>query len=439
MSRLFELFDPLAACRSEREVFLVMANELSQHLAADQVLAWRQSPWGRPQLWAVAGVSRVERHTDFASWIEKLASHLRRGAETAVAAVPLDLGLPALQAERHLHLLDNMLHVRLSGPDGSLVGGVFAGRLQAFDAADIELLSGYAVLAGRSAWAWRRKAWLPVDGWAPLLARQGLRWVIGLAVLAAMFLPVRLSALASAEVTAREPVTITATQDGVVEKILVRPNQRVAAGEVLLRFDAAVVRNRLEVARRAVAVADAELRRASGKAFLDESSRAELQTLRARVQEKAAETQYLDELNARLQIKAPVAGLAVFTEPEAWSGRPVQTGERVMLIADPSKVWLTLYLPPEEDIPSRDQAPVTLNLDISPLVSIHATVVESSYEAGMTPEGRPAYVLRALLSDPQALPRIGLRGTATVYGDTTVLGYYLLRKPMRAARRLLGW
>ncbi len=439
MSSLFGLFDPLAACRSEREVFLVIANELSQQLAADQVLAWRRNAWGRPQLWAVAGVSRVERHTDFSSWVEKLACRLMPGGEAAVAAVPLVLDPPALQAERHLHLLDNAVHVRLFGPDGSLVGGIFAGRSRAFDAAEIDLLTGYAVLAGRSAWGWRRKAWLPVDGWAPLLARQRTRWVVGLAVLAAMFMPVRLSALASAEVTAREPVTITATQDGVVEKILVRPNQRVAAGDVLLRFDAAVVRNRLDVARRAVAVAEAELRRASGKAFLDESSRAELQTLRARVQEKAAETQYLDELSARLQIKAPVAGLAVFAEPEAWSGRPVQTGERVMSIADPAKVWLTLYLPPEEDIPSRERAPVTLNLDISPLASIQATVVESGYEAGMTPEGRPAYILRAVLSDTQALPRIGLRGSATVYGDTTWLGYYLLRKPMRAARRLLGW
>jgi len=35
--------------------------------------------------------------------------------------------------------------------------------------------------------------------------------------------------------------------------------------------------------------------------------------------------------------------------------------------------------------------------------------------------------------------RLGLHGTAKLYGGRVVLGYYLLRRPIATARAWLGW
>ena len=47
--------------------------------------------------------------------------------------------------------------------------------------------------------------------------------------------------------------------------------------------------------------------------------------------------------------------------------------------------------------------------------------------------------VNATLDAQDAAPRIGLRGTARIYGGDTTLFYYLLRRPITAARQWLGW
>jgi hypothetical protein len=113
-------------------------------------------------------------------------------------------------------------------------------------------------------------------------------------------------------------------------------------------------------------------------------------------------------------------------------------GEKVMLIADPSLIDVTVYLPPEDAVELEPGAKVELLLHVNPLSPLDAEIERASYEAVQTPEGGLAYVIRARLLPGQGLPRIGLRGTAKVYAGRVTLGYYLLRKPLAFLRRTLG-
>jgi hypothetical protein len=40
----------------------------------------------------------------------------------------------------------------------------------------------------------------------------------------------------------------------------------------------------------------------------------------------------------KLSIRARSSGVFVYTDPDDWAGRPVQTGERIGLLADPTKL-----------------------------------------------------------------------------------------------------
>lgn len=81
---------------------------------------------------------------------------------------------------------------------------------------------------------------------------------------------------------------------------------------------------------------------------------------------------------------------------------------------------------------------VRLFLDTDPLRGMSATVQYVIYEPTISGEF-PAYKVRATLSADDTLPRIGLRGTARIYGQQTTLFYYVLRRPITAARQWLGW
>jgi hypothetical protein len=198
------------------------------------------------------------------------------------------------------------------------------------------------------------------------------------------------------------------------------------------------VRNRKEVALKSLAVAQADYLRETQKSFGDDASKAELAAYNAKFKEKAAEAQYSADLLNRSIVTAPEAGIVVYSDPNDWLGRPVQTGERIVQIANPKYIEISISLPVNDAINLEPGAKVKMYLNASPFDTLEGTVTQSSYEPFLVPEGFVAYRLKA---DPLAgenLPRIGLKGTAKIYGAWRPFIYHVLRKPLSVVRRTLG-
>lgn len=268
---------------------------------------------------------------------------------------------------------------------------------------------------------------------------RGRRRLILLGLLALPLLPVRQSYLAPAEVVALEATVVAAPMDGVVKTLHVRPNQTVRAGQPLLSLDDTVLRNRFAVLTQSVAVADAELMASTQKAFDDPRSKSELNLLAGRANERRAELTAVREQLARVEVIAEHDGVAVFADPDDWLGRPVSTGERIMQLADPTRPGVLIQAPVADAITLEKGAPVKLFLTVRPFSPLTAILSESSYQALLSPDGVASYRLRATFDETQEQARIGLRGTAKVYGGWTVLGYYLMRRPLASLREMTGW
>jgi multidrug efflux pump subunit AcrA (membrane-fusion protein) len=267
--------------------------------------------------------------------------------------------------------------------------------------------------------------------------------MVAAAVIALMLgllaIPVRQSVLAPAEIIASDATVIRSPLQGVVEHVHVTPNQRVDAGTALVSLDGGELATRLEIARQQLAVADAELRQARQQALFDERSRAQLAILQGRREQHAAELAFLHERIARIHIAAPSDGIAIFDDVADWEGRPVALGERIMLLADPDRRELEMNLAVADAINLQPGAEIRFFLNIDPARPVMAQLERAGYRATQTAEGIMAYRVRARFEDDDARLRIGLRGTARIYGDRTVLGLYLLRRPLAWGRLWLGW
>jgi HlyD family secretion protein len=169
-------------------------------------------------------------------------------------------------------------------------------------------------------------------------------------------------------------------------------------------------------------------------------SKGELAAAFGRVREKEAELALLDNALSRVDVVADRAGVAVFSDANDWIGRTVQTGERVMQLADPAQAGVLVWLPAADAINLEPGAPVRLFLHTQPLQPLAAQLLQTSYQAVPSPDGIASYRLRASFASAPggAAPRIGLRGTARVSGDWSLLGYYLLRRPLAAMREWTG-
>lgn len=421
----------------EAELQFLLVNETFNLARFRQALLWRRDP-ARGRIAAVSGLATVDPNTPFIAWAERLCLELDSSStRTPRPLAAADLS-GSLAADWHEWLPPYALWLPLyDGATPSPGGALLLVRDQPWTEAEQHLL-GYLADAYGHAWTALRNrrrqrfAWLTAS-------RRHLWLILGGLLLFCALLPIRQSALAPAEVIARDPVMIRAPLDGVVDRFEVQPNQKVVAGQPLLRLDATRLTTQLEVARKTLEVTEAELRQASQQAFFDERSKANLALIKGRMEQHAEEVAYVESLLQRIEIRAPREGLAIFDNVNDWVGRPVVLGERILMVADPQAVELEIRLPVADALTLEQDSPVRLFLNIAPQKPLDARLHYASYQASLTANNILAYRLLARFEPGMTPVRIGLKGTAKVYGEQTILAFYLLRRPFGALRQFLGW
>ncbi|WP_157269392.1 efflux RND transporter periplasmic adaptor subunit [Azohydromonas aeria] len=278
------------------------------------------------------------------------------------------------------------------------------------------------------------------------LLRQRLRqWrprgrnALALAAVALLLaLPVRLTVRAPGEIVPREPTVLRASVDGMARRLLVEPNQVVQAGQLLAELDDAAAASRLQVARQALATAEAEWRQTTQQALGDARAKAQLAVTQGRVEEKRTEVAYLGEQVRRTELRAPHDGVVLVDDPGSFAGRTVAAGEPLLRLAKPEDQEVEAWLPVADAVELPEGSPVSLFLSSRPASPVRAQLRLYAYEASPRPEGGLAYRLRGKL-DGAATERLGARGTVHVDGARVPLAYWVLRRPLAALREATGW
>ena len=441
------------SARNAAELAFAAVNEMQRVVAYDTAaLLWAGRR--RPGLVAVSAVAEIDRTAPFAQALERLGTDLCRQEAPSLAleafagpvpeASPADPG--AVTAVPEAAWPEGMPRHALYLPlrhGGHGLGGLILFRQSPWIETERNAAEHMAEALAHAAALFRRQGRSLRD-----LAR--LRTALAVALVLALLgaLPVRQSVLAPAEIVPKDAAIVAAPASGVVTGILVAPNAEVAAGQPLFRLDDTELRGKYEVALRQLEVARAELLGAQQKAFgadrNADRSRTEAAVLERRIDLRQAEAATYRELLARAQVLAPRAGIAVMGDPEEWSGRPVKLGERVMTIAAPSRTRLQIWIPVDDAIDLEPGAPVRLFLNVDPLHPVEARLVQTSYDAEMSPLNVLSYRVRAEFEGEGAEagggtpPRLGLKGTAKLYGESVSLAYFVFRRPLAVIRRTLG-
>jgi multidrug efflux pump subunit AcrA (membrane-fusion protein) len=233
-------------------------------------------------------------------------------------------------------------------------------------------------------------------------------------------------------------LVVRAPLEGVIDKVYAQPNKTVAKEALLMTLDDTPLKSRLDVAQQELEIAKAEYRRSEQASVLDAKAATEMPMLAARIAQREAEVAYIDTLLKRIIIRANHAGIAIIHDAYELEGKPVKLGERLLTIAQPNQAELEMWLAVGDSIDLPDAAEVKLFLNVAPETPYPAVLRYVNFQAEMSPEGLFAFRVRADFPDPQQLPRVGLRGTAKIYGKQVPLYYYVFRRPYAAARQWLG-
>ena len=416
-----------------QDLSFLIANETRKLTRARQIFVVEFTRAMRPRIAAVSSVGSADRNSPLNQSIETVISRARNEhdiAETFEFSPEDFTGTGVLDAYPLRQLVWTPMKLR----DGTVFAGMVQARETVWTERDL-------VVSGRLANVY-------AHSWAALRNRRkpqrrtiftGKFAAIALAAIAALMLvPVPMTALAPSEIVAKSPGIVSAPIDGVVEEVLVEPNTRVKAGQSLVRFTDTTLRNKYQIAEREVQVARARLKRTNQLAFADMRGRHELGIARAELALRISERDYTKALLEKAVVKADRAGIAVFRDKKELVGKPVTTGERLIAIADPERVQLRINMPVADGYILEPGAVVKVFLDSDPLNPMRARIISADYEARALEGSHVAFRAVADLEAGSAPPRLGVRGTAQVYGGDVALGLYLLRRPIAAVRQWIG-
>lgn len=472
LARLLHLARRARNAGSDAEMGFIAVNETRDLVAYRQAVLWDAD---RGAL-ALSGVVAPEANAPYLLWLKHVVAHITAEPAAPDAVRIFTAGdLPDLEAAEWA---DWLPPYALWLPFDTLGqrGGWLLARDEDWTEPEIALLTEWLAL-WLQAWAlhhaqapqphWRRYlsaalAWRPsrtgwrerfrelmqqakrlrhADTWRTLgrWLRSTRRGRILLGTCAVLLFPVRLSVLAPGQLVPADPSVIRSPMDGIVDRVIVRPNQRVKAGDVLLEFDRVTLASRLEVARQALATAETEYRQFAQQAVTDPKSKGQMAALQGRIEEKRAEAAYLEAMNQRSVVVAPRDGIALLDEPSEWTGRPVAAGERIMMVADEHAAEIEAWLAPADMIELPVGAAVTIYLNTQPLSPVDGQLRYVAHEALPQPEGGYAHRMRARLDPGETAPRVGLKGSVKISGDFVPLVYWVLRKPLAAARSFVGF
>jgi multidrug efflux pump subunit AcrA (membrane-fusion protein) len=423
LSLLLECGRRLREAGSPAQVRRVLVDETCRVGEFGQVilLAPRGRRW---KLAAVSSVAAIDPHAPLVAWLETALSPGNAGGK------PLPLMLDGRTAPGGYPFVHGMLApLSARGRTFAWLAALSVAPLSARQAHALDQMAhagAHALAAAGGARA------------APLHRRRTI--VVAAACTAAaalMFLPVPMTVLAPAEVVARDAEPVAAPMEGVIERLAVAPNGAVRKGDLLFAYDRTDLANLAEIARRTLETRRSALRRAEQDA-LGRGGGRELAEARAEHDVARAELDRALERFERAQVRSPADGVAIIADREKWIGRPVRTGERVLLVADPARAELRAEMAVGDSIEIGPGAPIRLFLDADPLRPVAATLISRAYQAARTDSGGLAFALTGAFDPAAPAPRLGLRGTAQVSGERVALAYFLFRRPIAAARQWLG-
>lgn len=449
--QLIALGQRARAAATADELAFMLVNETRELVAYRQAALWSQVGGLR----SLSGIVQVDRQTPFALFLEAVCRHL---SETTPDKKPRHVQAQDLpnpwQQEWAQWWPAHALWIPLAighAQDAKCDEGLLLVSEEALAIEALPLLRewcnvwehAWRALYRPLAWSvdelkvrylswWRGEALTSQQPW---WRRRSVQVATG--VVFVLCFPVQMTVLATGELVPVQPALVRSPMDGVIERFWVQPNQSVKSGDVLLTFDQAPIGTRLEMARQAFSTAQAEYRQLTQLALGDVRAKGQIAAALGKMGEKQAEVEYLESQFERSKVTAPQDGVVMMDDPSEWMGKPVQTGERILRVADPTAVEVEAWIPVGDAIPLETGAAVNLYLAATPFSSIQAELRYVAHDAVPRPDGVYAYRARAKLTQPSQ-HRVGLKGTAKLSGGWMPLAYWVTRRPLAVIRQFLA-
>ena len=435
IARLIGLEKKSREARTQDELNFVVVNETRQIFDFVNSYLLLKTPTDKYHVKAVSDLATVDRTAPLVTFVENIINDQTGSNLKEIQNFEVDKISRSLKIKKPKNIPDNILLIPIFSPQRGLQGFLITTRNEKFNDNEVELARHLSLTYGHA-----YNTFLTDFSIKDFLKKNftGKRsWIIILSIIFILIIPIKITSTAPVEVVPKNPRLITAPFDGVVKNIIVNNNDKINSGDLLIQIEDTDLKNSFNLAKQSLQVAEKELLRSRQFSFSNNEEKARLAELMAQVDLKKAEVESTSERLKNSKIYADKDGIAIVDQKNNWQGRPVSVGEKIITIANPEKVEFLIWLPVKDSLIIKENTDVKVFLDINPIKPLKGKLKRASYQSSLSPEEVLSYQISASF-EGEEIPRIGLRGTAKIYGSRVTLFYYLFRKPITFVRQLIG-
>jgi len=436
LATLLVLDDEIRKLSTLREFGFFSTNETHRLIPYHTAYMWQMKEFIGAHLATQSGTAELDVQAPANQWLKQKINALLASSrakeiyqfnfeqtETDVTAIDWPDSLP-----------HHVLWCPFLSPSNDLSGGLILFRETPFTDSEIRMLS-WLIASYQYTWQILTKPKM-IPTWQKLKKKPYI-YSIACILLVILFFPTRLSVFGNGTVSPKAPVLINAPMQGIIKSFAVSPGDQVKAGQLLFVIDKTDLQASAEVSNRDALLTEAKLRTAINEGFENKDSRAEVPILQAQLAIDKAHLDYTRELLAKTDVTSPIAGIVIFDSKEDWVGQPIRTGERILIVANPTSIKLKITVPVSSSIKLEMGAKGNFFL-YGQLSSVPIHLTALGYNAKLMPNKILAYELEADFINPKDSVQIGAQGTVELYGHRVPFIYYLLRRPLQALRQTLG-
>ena len=435
IARLIGLEKKSREARTQDELNFVVVNETRQIFDFINSYLLLKTPTDKYHVKAVSDLATVDRTAPLVTFVENIINDQTSSNLKEIQNFEVDKISRSLKIKKPKNIPDNILLIPIFSPQRGLQGFLITTRNEKFNDNEVELARHLSLTYGHA-----YNTFLTDFSIKDFLKKNftGKRsWIIILSIIIILVIPIKITSTAPVEVVPKNPRLITAPFDGVVKNIIVNNNDKIYSGDLLIQIEDTDLKNSFNLAKQSLQVAEKELLRSRQFSFSNNEEKARLAELMAQVDLKKAEVESTSERLKNSKIYSDKDGIAIVEQKNNWQGRPVSVGEKIITIANPEKVEFLIWLPVKDSLIIKENTDVKVFLDINPIKPLKGKLKRASYQSSLSPEEVLSYQISASF-EGEEIPRIGLRGTAKIYGSRVTLFYYLFRKPITFVRQLIG-
>ena len=436
IARLISLEKKTREAKSKDELNFLVVNETREIIDYTTSFLLLKSATDKFHINAISDIASIDRTAPLVTFVESIINHKTKINLKEIESIDLEQFSKKIKKQKPKNIPQYLLCIPIFSPQRGLQGYLLLARNKNFNENENELVQHLSRTYGHAYNTFLTN--FSIKNFLKKNFTGKKRWITISVIILIFLFPVRMTSTAPVEVVAKNPFLITSPFDGVVKKIIANNNDQTKPGDLLVLLEDIDLSNEFNLAKQSLQVAEKELLRTRQSSFTDNEQKSRLAELVAQVDLKRVELKSAERKLKNSKIYSEKKGVVIVDRKSDWQGKPVAVGEKILTIADPSNIEFLIWLPVKDSIVINQDANTNIFLDINPMSSYKGNIIRSTYEPELSPEEVLSYKLISSFKGNRDTPRIGLRGTAKVYGNRTILFYYLFRKPITFIRQLIG-